>query len=76
MKETLLWQSGDDGGLAGLCAPSHLLFSPLRQFAFSLCVFFIGFSSFNPIACSAKMVADLSSKLSGFGHFGGVFGVN
>jgi hypothetical protein len=35
LKETLLWQSGDDGGLAGLCAPSHLLFSPLRHFAFS-----------------------------------------
>ncbi len=66
-------QSGDDGGLAGLCPPSHLLFSPLRHLAFSqlvLCVFFIGFASFSPIACCAQMVADLSSKLSGLATLG------
>jgi len=34
LKKTLLWQSGDDGGVAGLGTPSHLLSSPRRHFAF------------------------------------------
>jgi hypothetical protein len=73
LKKTLLWQSGDDGGVAGLGTPSHLLSSPRRHFAFCwlvLCIFFRVFASLNTIACSAKMVADLSSKLSGSGHVG------